>query len=53
MVYYFAPPAAEVIQTQFPQIANSVPHMISFIEMIALDEDRSDNNVAACCGLIG
>ncbi|ESP02229.1 hypothetical protein LOTGIDRAFT_199879 [Lottia gigantea] len=30
-----------------------VPHMISFIEHIALDEDKSDGNIAACCGLIG
>lgn len=30
-----------------------VAHMISFIEHIALDEDHSDSNIAACCGLIG
>lgn len=30
-----------------------VQHMISFIEHIALDEDHSDSNVTACCGLIG
>jgi len=30
-----------------------VQHMISFIEHIALDEDHSDSNVSACCGLIG
>ena len=30
-----------------------VGHMISFIEHIALDEDHSDSNVSACCGLIG
>ncbi|KAL3854848.1 hypothetical protein ACJMK2_014087 [Sinanodonta woodiana] len=30
-----------------------VGHMISFIEHIALDEDHSDSNIAACCGLIG
>lgn len=30
-----------------------VGHMISFIEHIALDEDHSDSNISACCGLIG
>lgn len=30
-----------------------VQHMISFIEHIALDEDHSDSNISACCGLIG
>lgn len=30
-----------------------VQHMISFVEHIALDEDHSDSNVSACCGLIG
>lgn len=43
----------EIIQAQFPTIGASVPHMISFIEIIAIDEDHSDSNVASCCGLIG
>ncbi|XP_067687629.1 importin subunit beta-1-like isoform X2 [Haliotis asinina] len=30
-----------------------VAHMISFIEHIAVDEDKTDSNIAACCGLIG
>ncbi|KAH3770842.1 importin subunit beta-1-like isoform X1 [Dreissena polymorpha] len=30
-----------------------VGHMISFIEHIAVDEDHSDSNISACCGLIG
>lgn len=30
-----------------------VPHIISFIEHISMDEDKSDSNIAACCGLIG
>jgi importin subunit beta-1 len=30
-----------------------VGHVMSFIEHIALDEDHSDENVAAACGLIG
>lgn len=30
-----------------------VQHMVSFIEHIALDEDHSDSNISACCGLIG
>ena len=30
-----------------------VGHMVSFIEHIALDEDHSDSNISACCGLIG
>ena len=30
-----------------------VGHMTSFIEHIALDEDHSESNISACCGLIG
>ncbi|XP_034302242.1 importin subunit beta-1 isoform X3 [Magallana gigas] len=30
-----------------------VGHIMSFIEHIALDEDHSDENISACCGLIG
>lgn len=30
-----------------------VAHIISFMEHISVDEDKSDSNVAACCGLIG
>ncbi|XP_050418166.1 importin subunit beta-1 isoform X2 [Patella vulgata] len=30
-----------------------VPHMVSFVEHISVDEDKSDSNVSACCGLIG
>ena len=28
-------------------------HMVSFLEHIATDEDRSDAVVSACCGLLG
>ncbi|XP_064598231.1 importin subunit beta-1-like [Liolophura sinensis] len=41
------------IQPDVQLLHPHVPHMISFIELVALDEDRSDNVVAACCGLIG
>jgi len=34
-------------------IQNHVGHMVSFIEYIALDEDHSDGNITAACGLIG
>ncbi|XP_064646328.1 importin subunit beta-1-like isoform X2 [Lineus longissimus] len=34
-------------------LMNHVAHMTMFIEMIALDEDKSDSNIACCCGLIG
>ncbi|XP_052813839.1 importin subunit beta-1-like isoform X2 [Mya arenaria] len=34
-------------------LQNHVGHMISFIEHIALDEDHSDSNISASCGLIG
>lgn len=34
-------------------IQPQVGHIMSFIEHIALDEDHSDENVAAACGLIG
>ncbi|XP_033729110.1 importin subunit beta-1-like isoform X1 [Pecten maximus] len=34
-------------------IQGQVGHIISFIEHIALDEDHSDDNIAASCGLIG
>lgn len=30
-----------------------VGHIISFIELVALDEDHSDDNITAACGLIG
>ncbi|GFN99778.1 importin subunit beta-1 [Plakobranchus ocellatus] len=30
-----------------------VNHIVSFIEHIAVDDDKSDSNVSACCGLIG
>lgn len=30
-----------------------VGHIMSFIEHIALDEDHSDDNISACCGLTG
>ncbi|NP_001191603.1 importin beta 1 [Aplysia californica] len=30
-----------------------VNHIVSFIEHISVDDDKSDSNVAACCGLIG
>ncbi|XP_076458864.1 importin subunit beta-1-like [Babylonia areolata] len=30
-----------------------VAHIISFIEHISMDEDKSDSNIAACCGLLG
>ncbi|KAK7111932.1 hypothetical protein V1264_011476 [Littorina saxatilis] len=30
-----------------------VTHIISFIEHISMDEDKSDSNIAACCGLLG
>ena len=30
-----------------------VPFIINFIKMIAEDDDRSEDNIAACAGLIG
>ena len=30
-----------------------IPHMIQFIEHIAMDDDHSDGVIAASCGLIG
>ena len=30
-----------------------VPHMLQFIEHIALDPDQNDGVIGACCGLIG
>ncbi|KAK6961585.1 importin subunit beta-1 [Biomphalaria glabrata] len=30
-----------------------VNHIVSFVEHIAVDDDKSESNVAACCGLIG
>jgi len=34
-------------------LQSHVTHMISFIEHIGIDEDHSDSNISACCGLIG
>ncbi|GAB1607726.1 importin subunit beta-1 isoform X1 [Argonauta hians] len=44
---------ADQINPDVNLIQPHVGHMISFIEHIAQDEDHSDSNVAACCGLIG
>ena len=30
-----------------------VPHIVQFMEMIALDPDRTDTLVGSCCGLLG
>lgn len=44
---------AEQINPDVNLLQPHVAHMISFIEHIAQDEDHSDSNIAACCGLIG
>lgn len=36
-----------------PLVQPHVPNMIQFVSTIALDQDQSDGNIAACCGLIG
>lgn len=46
--YSFVSFSADVVLLQ-----HNVQHMVSFIEHIALDEDHSDSNISACCGLIG
>ncbi|XP_046331588.1 importin subunit beta-1-like isoform X2 [Haliotis cracherodii] len=43
----------EQISTEVNILQPHVAHMISFIEHIAVDEDKTDSNIAACCGLIG
>lgn len=44
---------ADAPSPEVGHIEPHVNHVVSFIEHIAVDDDKSDSNVAACCGLIG
>ncbi|KAK3747939.1 hypothetical protein RRG08_041776 [Elysia crispata] len=44
---------AEAPNAEVALVQPHVNHIVSFIEHIAVDDDKSDSNVSACCGLIG
>jgi importin subunit beta-1 len=43
----------EPINNDLQAMQNHVPPMMCFISLVAQDEDRNDNLVAAACGLVG
>ncbi|KAL8619198.1 Importin subunit beta-1 [Nucella lapillus] len=43
----------EVLSPDVNLLEPHVTHIMSFIEHISVDEDKSDSNIAACCGLLG
>ncbi|GFS20487.1 importin subunit beta-1, partial [Elysia marginata] len=44
---------AEAPNPEVTLVQPHVNHIVSFIEHIAVDDDKSDSNVSACCGLVG